>query len=122
MAHFAQLDENNIVTNVIVVPDHREADGEAFCHSLGLTGRWLQTSYNTLANEHLNGGTPLRGNYAGIGFSYDETNDIFMPPKPHDSWVLDVATASWVAPVPYPEDGEIYTWDEENLIWVSMQP
>lgn len=117
MAHFAQLDDNNIVTNVIVVPDDREADGEAFCHSLGFTGRWIQTSYNTRANTHLLGGTPLRGNYAGNGFIYDEENDLFFEPKPHASWVKNLETASWEPPIPRPADEGNYYWDEESLSW-----
>ena len=117
MAHFAQIDENNIVTNVIVIPDDRENDGEAFCHSLGLIGRWIQTSYNTHQNKHALGKEPLRGNYAGTGFIYDSENDLFFEPKPHPSWVKNLETASWEAPVPYPDGDNLYYWDEDSQSW-----
>jgi hypothetical protein len=120
MAHFAEIDENNIVLRVIVVNnnDCLDADGNesesvgiAFCKSL-LGGEWLQTSYN--AN--------LRKNYAGIGFRYDETLDAFISPKPYDSWILNDETAKWEAPVAMPEDGKDYYWDEDTTSWVEFRP
>lgn len=88
MAHYAKV-EDGVVTSVVVVPDEHEHDGEAYLHSLGLEGRWLQTSYNTWANRHPDG-TPLRGNYAGIGFTYDEVKDVFVPPVPDErDWYLN---------------------------------
>jgi hypothetical protein len=94
MAHYAKV-ENGLVTQVLVVPDEHEADGEAYLHGLGLPGRWLQTSYNTQGNEHPNG-TPLRYNYAGIGFLYDEERDAFIPPKPDDGdWEFNEMTCTW---------------------------
>lgn len=119
MAHFANV-ENGIVTRVIVVSndvldnggDFPEAEnsGQAFIASLGLPGEWLQTSYNG----------NFRGNYAGIGFTYNQALDAFVPPKPFDSWTLDETTFSWVAPIPYPEDGFQYTWDEALGDWVEV--
>lgn len=114
MAHFAKI-ENNIVTQVIV------AD-QVFIDLLD--GKWVQTSYNTYRNTHLLGGTPLRGNYAGIGYIYDEVNDVFYPPKPYDSWVLDIYTWSWEPPIARPSDEDpysdppiIYDWDEPSKTW-----
>jgi hypothetical protein len=97
MAHFAQV-VDGIVTNVVVVPDSHEADGPTFlADTLGLGGVWVQTSYNTYGNSHPSG-TPLRYNYAGIGFTYDADRDAFIPPKPDGEWVLDEATCLWVSP------------------------
>ena len=112
MAHFAELDDNNIVLRVIVVSDDNEADGENWCNNL-LGGSWKQTSYN--AN--------IRKNYAAIGFTYDESRDAFIPPQPYPSWTLDESTCLWKAPVDYPSDGKKYTW-EESITWKSgaMQP
>jgi hypothetical protein len=118
MAHFAQLNEENLVTQVIVVANEDTADqdgvenetiGAAFCNNL-LGGRWVQTSYN--AN--------IRKNYAGIGYKYDATLDAFIPPQPFASWTLNEETAQWEAPIPYPDDGKRYTWDEETTSWVEV--
>ena len=135
MAHYAFLDENNIVTEVIVGKDETDLaaldDGETWEDHYaefrpGQTCK--RTSYWTSENTHSEGGTPFRGNYAGIGYSYDETNDIFLPPKPYDSWVLDVANAKWKAPVDYPSDAnpdldtslpvKNYDWNEDTEAWV----
>ena len=114
MAHFAQLNEDNIVTQVIVVANQdtvdengveTEAIGAAFCANL-LGGTWKQTSYN--AN--------IRKNYAGIGYKYDAELDAFIPPQPYASWTLN-ANAQWEAPVAYPTDGGRYTWNEETTSW-----
>jgi hypothetical protein len=118
MAHFAQLNEENLVTQVIVVanPDtadqdgvENEAIGVEFCTNL-LGGKWVQTSYN--AN--------IRKNYAGVGYKYDAALDAFIPPQPFASWTLNEETAQWEAPTPYPEDGKRYTWDEETTSWVEV--
>ena len=91
-------------------------------------GFWLQTSYNTRGNVHYgpdgkpDGGIALRGNYAGIGYSYDSVKDVFIPPQPYPSWILDASTWLWEAPVPYPNDGKLYTWDEATLSWVLFNP
>ena len=118
MAHFAQLNEENIVTQVIVVANQDTADkdgveneaiGIEFCTNL-LGGRWVQTSYN--AN--------IRKNYAGIGYKYDATLDAFIPPQPFQSWTLNEETAQWEAPTPYPDDGKRYSWDEATTSWVEI--
>ena len=117
MAHYAFLDENNIVTEVIVGKD--ESDGTDWELEYGnFRGQTCKrTSYNTSGNAHSDSGTPFRGNYAGIGFTYDETNDVFYAPKPYDSWVLDETKWLWKAPVDYPSDGKDYTWNEETTSW-----
>lgn len=117
MAHFAKIDENNTVTQVIVVHNNEllengvenELKGIAFCQSL-FGGNWKQTSYN---------GT-MRKNFAGIGYTYDQTRDAFIPPKPYNSWLLDEATCIWSAPVAHPSDGKIYIWDEAVTNWVEV--
>jgi hypothetical protein len=128
MAHFAELDGNNIVLRVIVVdtrntstPDgvEKESIGEAFCERL-LGGTWKKTSYNTVGGVHTDGGTPLRGNYAGVGYTYDTTHDVFYAPKPYSSWVLNQTTWTWESPVPQPADGKFYAWDEATVSWVAV--
>ena len=118
MAHFAQLNEENLVTQVIVVanPDtadqdgvENEAIGIAFCNNL-LGGTWKQTSYNAR----------IRKNYAGVGYKYDAELDAFIPPQPYVSWVLDEDKAQWKAPVDYPTDGKVYSWNEEAVNWVEV--
>ena len=109
MSHFAKI-ENGIVTQVIVA----EQD---FINKID--GEWVQTSYNTYGGQHPEG-RPLRKNYAGIGFSYDSERDAFIPPKPFDSWLLNEDTCLWEAPIPYPEDGKVYKWDEETINWIEV--
>ena len=116
MAHFAQLNEQNIVAQVIVVANEEllengtesEAKGIAFCQSL-FGGNWKQTSYN---------GT-IRKNYAGIGYTYDEQRDAFIPPQPFPSWVMSEETCQWSAPVAMPTDG-MYSWDESTTSWIKQ--
>jgi hypothetical protein len=124
MAHFAEIDENNIVTRVLVVGDDQEDRGQEFlADDLGLGGTWKKTSYNTQGGVHANGGTPFRKNYAGIGYSYDETLDAFIPPKPYASWLLNEETCNWNAPVEMPvEEGKFFTWDEDTTSWVELVP
>lgn len=120
MAHFAQLDEHNIVLQVIVVNNETienlpfpesEPIGVAFCQSLlGADTIWKQTSYNN----------NFRVRYAGIGYIYDPTLDAFIPPKPYPSWLLNTTTCDWQAPVPYPNDGNRYKWDETTQSWELM--
>lgn len=118
MAHFAQIDENNVVVQVLVVSNEQEDRGQEFlADDLGLGGTWVKTSYNTQGGVHSLGGTPLRKNYAGIGYTYDSVRDAFIPPKPFNSWVINESSCLWEAPVPYPTDGKMYTWDEDNLSW-----
>ena len=119
MAHFAQLDDDNVVLQVIVVNNsdcldengsESEAAGVAFCKSLFPNTRWKQTSYNG----------NMRFNYAGIGYQYDPIRNAFISPKPYPSWVLDEATCRWTAPVPYPQDDKRYMWDEATTSWVEV--
>lgn len=109
MGHFAKV-VNGIVENVIV------ADSAEWCEA-NLGGIWIQTSYNTKGNVHLNGGEPLHKNYAGIGYSWDGVG--FAPAQPYPSWVLDEETYLWQAPTPKPTDG-VYVWDEANLVWEEI--
>jgi len=124
MAHYAFLDDDGIVTGVIVGRDENDlpdwiTSWEAYYGNRhGQTCR--RTSYNTHAGQHALGGTPFRGNYAGIGYRYDDTLDAFIPPQPFPSWTLDEATFQWAAPVPYPDDGEPYVWDENALNWIAV--
>lgn len=123
MAHFAEIDENNIVTRVLVVADDQEDRGQEFlADDLGLGGTWKKTSYNTVGGVHSNGGTPYRKNYAGIGFTYDSTKDAFIPPKPFASWDLNEDTCLWEAPTPMPvEEGKFFTWDEDTTSWKEVE-
>ena len=114
MAHYAKV-ENGIVSKVIVA----EADYfDTFVDDS--PGKWIQTSYNTYGGEHRLGGTPLRKNFAGVGYTYDSTRDAFISPKPYSSWTLDDDTCLWEAPVAYPDSGT-HTWDEENRKWVEVE-
>ena len=126
MAHYAFLDSNNIVTQVIVGKDENEdgVDWEVYYgEKLGQICK--RTSYNTRAGQHLLGGTPFRKNYAGIGYTYDSARDAFISPKPYNSWVLNEDTCCWEAPTPMPESNsdEMYTWNEETQSWelIEMQ-
>lgn len=112
MAHYAFLDENNIVTQVIVGKEENEdnINWEEFYGA-------KRTSYNTVNGEHLLGGEPFRKNYAGIGFTYDESRDAFIPPQPYPSWTLNEDTCNWDSPIPYPSEDGLFQWNEENLIW-----
>jgi hypothetical protein len=112
MSHFAKVNAQGIVEQVIVA----EQD---FINSLPDSSSWVQTSYNTYKGVHLLGGTPLRKNYAGIGFTYDPTRDAFIPVKPYSSWVLDEETCLWNPPVSMPNDGKLYYWDEPTLTWLE---
>lgn len=111
MSHFAKV-ENGIVTQVIV------AEQDVIDSGLFGTG-WVQTSYNTHGGQHPEG-RPLRKNYAGVGFTYDEQRDAFIPPKPFASWLLNEDTCLWSAPVAYPNDGKVYNWDEAVQQWVEI--
>lgn len=111
MAHFAEIDSNNIVQRVLVVPDDQEHRGQDFlANDLGLGGTWIQCSYNGKMRKH----------YPGPGFTYDAERDAFIAPQPFPSWVLLEDTCRWTAPVPYPMDGSRYWWDEDTLAWVKM--
>lgn len=119
MAHYAFLDENNIVVEVIVGKNENE-DGinweEWYGNFRGL--KCLRTSYNTIGNKHLLGGKPFRGNFAGIGYTYNEELDVFLAKKPFDSWVLNIETLTYEPPIPYPTESG-YIWNEEKIMWVK---
>jgi len=122
MAHYAFLNKKNIVTEVIVGKDENEGDYDWEVYYGSKRGQVCKrTSYNTRGGEHILGGTPFRKNYAGLGYFYDEERDAFIPPKPFDSWVLNEDTCLWEAPVEMPDDGEMYTWDEETTDWVKVE-
>lgn len=115
MAHFAEIGPDNIVLRVVVVHNNElldengqesEAKGVAFCYKL-FGGSWVQTSYNG----------SIRKNFAGIGFTYDTSRNAFIPPKPYNSWVLNEATCTWDPPVPMPNDGNKYIWNEDTTSW-----
>jgi hypothetical protein len=106
MSHFAKVTDGKVTEVIVAEQDFID----------NLDGTWLQTSYNTYGNQHPEG-RPLRGNYAGIGYTYDSTNDVFYAPKPYPSWVLNEDTCNWEAPVPMPQDGNLYEWNEETLSW-----
>ena len=108
MSHWAEIDENNTVLRVLVGNNSEPDEGEAFMNSLG--GTWVQTSYNNR----------IRFNYAGIGYSYDAGRDAFIAPKPFESWLLNEDTCQWESPVPYPNDGVMYQWDEETTDWKAI--
>jgi hypothetical protein len=125
MAHYAFLDENNIVTEVIVGKEEVDVDWEQQ-YGLFRGQTCKRTSYNTIGGVHSNGGTPFRKNYAGIGYTYDSQRDAFIPQKPYNSWVLNEQTCLWDPPVPYPQDGRIYPqdgkayeWDETSTSWIE---
>jgi hypothetical protein len=109
--HFAKV-EDGVVTQVIVAE-------QEFIDTGTLGSGWVQTSYNTHAGVHVNGGTPLRKNYAGIGYTYDEGRNAFIPPQPFPSWTLVEATCQWIAPTAIPTDGKLYSWDEATLSWAE---
>ena len=111
MAHFAELDSNNVVLRVIV------ADKKEWCEN-NLGGTWVQTSYNTHGGQHPEG-RPLHKNYAGIGYHFDGVG--FYAPQPYPSWTKDEETYLWNAPVLYPTDGKFYSWDEDSLSWIEVE-
>jgi len=119
MAHYAFINENYIVTEVIVGKDESNFDWER--HYGDIRGQLCKrTSYNTIGGVHTTGGTPYRKNYAGIGYIYDPTLDAFYPPKPYNSWTLNTNSCLWEAPVTYPNDGKMYIWNEETTSWVAV--
>jgi hypothetical protein len=114
MSHFAQVIDG-IVTQVIVIEQDVLDTGH-----FGDPATWVQTSYNTYGGQHRLGGTPLRKNYAGIGYTYDAGRDAFIPPKQFESWVLNEETCLWDAPVEYPTDGKVYKWNESIINWEEV--
>ena len=116
MTHFAEIDSNGIVLRVIVA-EQDFIDSEA----LGPKENWVQTSYNTRYGKHRLGGTPLRKNYAGIGFKYDKSRDAFIPPKSYPSWILNEEKAIYESPIPIPNDGKPYDWNEPTQKWINLK-
>jgi len=121
VAHYAFIDENNIVTEVIVGKDEGDIDWEQHYQEFrpGMTCK--RTSYNTLGNKHLYGGIPFRKNYASIGYTYDAIRDAFIPPPPYPSWILNEDTCQWYPPISYPMDKKLYSWDEPNQTWILAE-
>jgi hypothetical protein len=125
MAHWAELDSNNVVVRVLVGDNNDPAGDEGYQWLIdNLGGTWVKTSYNAVGGKWRNPETNeitenpgFRKNYAGIGYTYDSGRDAFIPPKPFNSWVLDENTCLWNAPVAYPNDGQFYTWNEETTSW-----
>ena len=115
MSHFAEIDDDGIVLRVIVAEQDFIDSG-----LVGDSSNWIQTSYNTRGGVHILGGTPLRKNFAGRGYTYDEERDAFIPPQPYPSWVFGAGTCTWKSPVPYPSDGKTYVWDESAINWVEI--
>jgi hypothetical protein len=111
MSHFAKVLDGKVINVMVAEPEFFET----FVDST--PGTWIQTSYNTYGGVHKLGGTPLRKNYAGIGFTYDSTLDAFIAPKPFNSWALNEETCLWEAPVAYPTDGSRYNWNESTQSW-----
>lgn len=112
MAHFARIDDENKVIDVLVVPDAEEHRGAEYLSiDCNLGGRWIQTSYNGR----------IRKRFAGVGMTYDEERDAFINRKPHDSWVFDEEFCGYIPPVPKPNDGKIYVWDEESISWKEIE-
>ena len=118
MAHYAFLNMQNIVTEVIVGKDETDGPTNWEMHYGNIREQVCKrTSYNTRGGVHSEGGTPFRKNYAGIGYTYDFARDAFIPPKPFDSWTLDENSCLWEAPVAMPDDGQQYSWNEETTSW-----
>ena len=123
MSHWAQIDENNIVINVLV-GDNDDPNGDEglqfFTDTHG--GTWIKTSYNTNGGVHIFDDVPIRKNYAGVGMIYDKTRDAFYWPQPYPSYILNEDSCIWEAPVPYPTDGQFYVWDETIKAWILTDP
>lgn len=113
MGHYAKVVDGKVTQVIVAEPEFFET----FVDST--PGAWIQTSYNTIGNKHIQGGTPLRGNYAGIGYTYDQVNDVFYAPQPYASWVLDQTDWTWKAPIEKPVDGKFYKWQEPTG-WVEI--
>lgn len=114
MAHFAKVLNGTVVEVIVAEPDFFDSFVDTS------PGEWIQTSYNTKGGVHELGGTPLRKNFAGIGYTYDSQRDAFIPPKPYASWILNEETCLWEPPTPYPNDGKEYNWNESTTSWVEI--
>jgi hypothetical protein len=124
MAHFAEIDDNNIVLRILVVDnEHQDRGSDYLSIDCALGGRWVQTSYNTIGGIHLSSGTPFRKNFAGVGMIFDEARDAFYVPQPYPSWVLNEDTCEWEAPLPLPTPHpECYSWEEDTQEWLLRVP
>ena len=109
MSHWAEIDQNNIVLRVTVGDNNEPDEGYQWLID-NLGGTWIKTSYNNT----------IRKNYAGIGYTYDETRDAFIPPQDFPSWILDEDSCTWNPPVEYPSDGKVYLWDEDSISWIEL--
>jgi len=114
MSHFAKVLDDKVIQVIVAEPEFFKTFVDTS------PGTWIQTSYNTKGNKHLLGGTPLRGNYAGLGYVYDFKNDVFYEPQPYKSWTLDSATWTWQAPTPKPADNKMYKWDDSTTSWLEV--
>jgi hypothetical protein len=114
MSHYAKVVDGKVMQVIV-------AEADFFTNFVDSSpGTWIQTSYNTIGNKHTLGGTPLRGNYAGIGYTYDATNDMFYAPQPYASWLLNKDTWMWEAPIAKPTDDKFYDWNEDSKSWVEI--
>ena len=114
MGHYAKVLDGKVTQVIVAEPEFFDT----FVDSS--PGAWLATSYNTIGNKHLKGGTPLRGNYAGVGYHYDPVADVFYAPQPFPSWVLSPKTFLWEAPVAMPTDNKFYEWNESSQSWTEV--
>jgi hypothetical protein len=114
MGHYAKVIGGKVTQVIVAEPDFFKTFVDAS------PGEWIQTSYNTQGGVHLNGGTPLRKNYAGIGYTYDKTKDAFIPPQPYPSWTLNETSCLWKSPVEKPTDNKVYVWDETTVSWKEL--
>jgi len=110
MAHFAKIKDDKVIEVIVAEQEHINT----------LDGEWVQTSYNTFGGEHKLGETPLRKNFAGVGYTYDRVKDVFIPPNPYTSWTINETTCLWEAPVAYPDDGKEYIWNEKIINWEEV--
>jgi len=114
MSHYAKVVDGKVAQVIVAEADFFDT----FVDSS--PGTWIQTSYNTIGGKHTQGGTPLRGNYAGVGYIYDQANDVFYAPQPYGSWILNKETWTWESPVAYPTDGKAYIWNEDSKSWIEV--
>ena len=114
MAHYAKVTDGTVTQVIVAEPEFFETFVD------NSPGEWIQTSYNTHGGAHATGGTPLRKNYAGIGYTYDRTRDAFIPPQPYTSWLLNDTTCLWQAPVAHPADDKRYEWNEATVSWQEV--
>jgi hypothetical protein len=114
MSHFAKVLDGRVVNVIVAEPEFFETFVDTS------PGTWIQTSYNTYGNTHKLGGTPLRGNFASIGYNYDHQNDVFYAPQPYASWTINQTTWLWDAPIPMPQDDKWYKWDEATVSWIEV--